>query len=197
MQRCLTVAAPLAARPCIGGSCRALPAVVAGHCKLGQWRVPSSALVSKGYSTSSGAGDKKDSPGAGKPGFAPVAAPFKGKCIIEGELMPMLDTAQEAIVGEESQSIEARVHDRTGLKSSSAKLMAKTDPQGMFKDRPDDCSKDKNAEFRVCSMGEHLDDFQRVYRRLRNSGRRDDDQRDVSDAILKSMHYKVKRKSWT
>ena len=40
-----------------------------------------------------------------------------------------------------------------------------------------------------------MDTFQDVFRRLRRKGRADDDDRDVSDSILKAMEYARRRKS--
>merc|ERR1719401_2116874 len=107
----------------------------------------------------------------------------------------MMDIAQDAIVGEESRSIDARLQQRLAAKSSSAKLMQEADPQGMFRDQPADCTKDQTAEYHVAQSQEFLEQFQDIFKRIRQTGRQPSQERDVSDSILKAMHYKAKRRS--
>lgn len=123
---------------------------------------------------------------------ADAAAPFKSKLAVEGELLPIADAALE----NDAEAIEARLQQRLLQKASSAALGAQaSDEGGMFRILPTDRTVDETVAFQVRPSQEFLDNFQNVFRRLRRNGRRGDDERDVSDSMLKTLLYMKKRKA--
>merc|ERR1712129_204800 len=97
----------------------------------------------------------------------------------------------------EAQSIEARLARRMGDKQSSSRLEAQAGGMaGMFVKVPEDRSSDQSSAFHVHPSQEHLGDFQKVFRRIRQMGRKEREEDDAaSDAMMKALLYKEKAKT--
>jgi len=122
-----------------------------------------------------------------------AADPYKGRLLVEGDKLPIADVT---VNDETITSIEARLESRSQTKSSSQKLMEQQEPAGMFGKEPEDRVEDKYKRYQVEGSSQHLDEFQKVFRRLRSAGRKPiGEDRDVSDAILSALHYKAKRQT--
>ncbi|CAJ1334140.1 unnamed protein product [Effrenium voratum] len=114
--------------------------------------------------------------------------PFRGKYSVEGVLLPNADQAAEDAPG-----IDERLGNRLRPKASSQRLEQAASTEGMYAKLPTDRSTDINKEYQVHESQDHLEAFQKVFRRLRRTGRGESDQ-DVSNSILKAMEYARKKK---
>uniref|UniRef100_A0A7S1AXI9 Uncharacterized protein n=1 Tax=Noctiluca scintillans TaxID=2966 RepID=A0A7S1AXI9_NOCSC len=121
----------------------------------------------------------------------PVAAPFRGKYTIEGQVLPIADTSSNVGV----DSIEARLGRRMSANRASESLEASMDTARMFVAQPTDRVTDVNACHQPIEAHlDHTENFQKVFRRLRRTGR-NDDQREASDSLKKVMEYLEKKKA--
>merc|ERR1712110_602592 len=121
--------------------------------------------------------DGNDDPAAG-------AAPFQGTYVVEGAVLPIADSEADAAGFGASSSIEERLRRRRQKNSNSTSL---AEDGTFFGDAPADRTSDDSASYQPTAIGgEHLDEFQSVYRKLRRTGRNEDD-RDVSDSMKKAM----------
>ncbi|CAE7709556.1 unnamed protein product [Symbiodinium pilosum] len=137
------------------------------------------------------ASSKKDDNGSVPVADQLEAARYRGKCSVEGLVLPIADA--EVPEDDQTSSIDSRLSNRLQPKASSQRLMGSTDAAGMYVEIPSDRVEDKAKEYQVHENLDHLDAFQNVYRRLRRTGR-DSGEKDVSDSLLKAMEYAKKKK---
>mmetsp|Transcript_88530 Transcript_88530/g.274081 ORF Transcript_88530/g.274081 Transcript_88530/m.274081 type:complete len:202 (-) Transcript_88530:24-629(-) len=142
-----------------------------------------------------GDGAAEPAPGHGTAAGEASPAPFRGRYVVEGTLLPMEETDPGA--AESHGSIEDRLQHRLQAKDSSTRLSTEAGGhEGMFRAAPADLAPaHRSEEYRVTDGNEHLEAFQSVFRRLRRTGRNPEDDRDVSDSMLKVLEYVQRKKS--
>mmetsp|Transcript_53880 Transcript_53880/g.125923 ORF Transcript_53880/g.125923 Transcript_53880/m.125923 type:complete len:173 (+) Transcript_53880:50-568(+) len=121
----------------------------------------------------------------------PSSRKYQGAFVVEGEKLPIAEENQSvAEAAGSTSSIEERLQNRLIGKQSSARLEADKD-ETMFCEAQDR-TEDKGAAYRNTPVQDHMDAFQTVYRRLRQTNR-DANSKDVSNAIKKVMEYQQRK----
>lgn len=120
-----------------------------------------------------------------------TATTHRGGGLDVTQVLPIADTSSNVGLN----SIEARLERRMSANSASESLEASMDTARMFVAQPTDCVTDVNAFHQPIEAHlDHTENFQKVFRRLRQTGR-NDDQRDASDSMKKVMQYLEKKKT--
>eukprot|EP00928_Gymnodinium_smaydae_P044440 TRINITY_DN29644_c0_g1_i2.p2 TRINITY_DN29644_c0_g1~~TRINITY_DN29644_c0_g1_i2.p2 ORF type:complete len:195 (+),score=50.18 TRINITY_DN29644_c0_g1_i2:3-587(+) len=161
---------------------------------LGLRASPGSLATSRFASSSSSSSSSSSRGGDGKD--APASAPFHGRYVIEGQVLPIAE-ADGVVAEREADEIESRLSRRTRAKASSSGLTsadAAAASAGMFVEASDRAAEHASKAYQVEGGNwDYLDGLPDVLKRLRKTNR-DFDDRDVSDSLKHAMEYVRRRK---